>query len=356
MAQIIAVGTAVPEHRISQDAARLLAKTLFSDAFADIDRLLKVFANTQIASRHFCVPPEWFLEEKDLASKSRIYVEKAEELGEKAIRSCLESSPISPHEIDHLIFVSTTGWATPSIDARLINRLNMRPNVKRTPIWGLGCAGGAAGLSRAFEYARAFPESNVLLVAVELCGLTFLRHDRSKSNLIAASLFADGAAAVLICGERAAQEVRFPLPRPSIAGTKSTLWPHSLDVMGWEMTNDGLKVIFSRDIPTLVDRWMKANVSDFLQEYRLSINDIRHFIPHPGGAKVLAAYEKALAVAPERLENARSVLNAYGNMSSATVLFVLEKTLSERCADGEYGLVSALGPGFSSELLLLHWK
>jgi alkylresorcinol/alkylpyrone synthase len=262
----------------------------------------------------------------------------------------LKEAEISAQQVDHLIFVSTTGLATPSLDAYLINRLQMSPHIKRTPIWGLGCAGGVAGLSRAFEYVKAFPEQTVLLVALELCGLTFRQSDHSKSNFVATSLFSDGAAAALISGRKDIKR-----NGPSILATESMIWPHSTDVMGWDIEDDGLKVIFSKDIPTIVRQKVRPVVDRFLQKSNLHLEQVDSFISHPGGRKVLEAYEKALEVPAEKFHHAYEVLRDYGNMSSATVLFVLERVLKKHHRKDSYGLMTALGPGFSSELALLHW-
>lgn len=358
MPVIASVGTATPPYRIGQNEARQFAGRLFANSFKDIERLLPVFENGQVHSRYFSAPLEWFGDHHDAAEKNQLYVKTAETLGERAIRHCLEQYGLQPEDVDHFIFVSSTGLATPSMDARLINRLNMRENTKRTPIWGLGCAGGAVGLSRAWELAMAYPDSRVVILALELCGLTFLFNDRSKSNLIATSLFADGAAAALILGDHAAaakkQQVDKPLP--SIIDNMSTLWKDTLDVMGWDVTNDGMKVVFSRSIPAVVNQWMKPAVERFLTPYALTPHDIQHYVLHPGGIKVIQAYEDSLGIHEEKTIHARKVLQNYGNMSSATVLFVLRQIMENNCHEGDYGLVSALGPGFSSELLLIRWS
>ncbi|MCF6093769.1 type III polyketide synthase [Microaerobacter geothermalis] len=361
MSTISSVGVAVPPYRISQDLAKQLVKKLFNHSFRDIDRLLTVFENSQIETRYFSVPPKWFEQDHDQEEKNRLYIETAERLGMEAINKCLDPINLHPSEIDYFIFVSTTGFATPSMDARLINLLNMKPQIKRTPIWGLGCAGGAVGLTRAYEYARAFPDSIVLVLAIELCGLTFLQNDHSKSNLIGTSLFADGAAAVLVMGHEALHQRKTNLaeihsPMPQVVDTMSTTWKDSLDVMGWDITNSGLKVIFSRDIPSIVNKWMKSNVLQFLDRFQLSMDDIRHFITHPGGMKVIAAYEESLGIPSQKLSSAKQVLKDYGNMSSPTVLFVLQQVLESPVHKGDYGLIAALGPGFSSELLLVQWN
>lgn len=351
LARIVSVGTAVPEYEVDQREAREFARGLFREAFGDIDRLLKIFDHAAIERRRFSRPRSWFEQDHSFAERNKAYVEAACNLGEEAVRRCLKGAGLGPREVDHFIFVSSTGLSTPSIDAHLVNRLGMNPQVKRTPLWGLGCAGGAAGLARAFEVARAFPERRVLLLALELCGLTFRRNDLSKSNLVATSLFADGAAAALVAGEKAGVGG----DGPRIIDAMSMTWPRSLDVMGWEVVDDGLKVIFSKDIPSIVRRKVGPVVKGFLRRWNLTPERVGRYIAHPGGAKVLSAYEEALSLKETVLSSARSVLRAHGNMSSATVLFVLEREMRERPERGTYGLITALGPGFSLELMLVRW-
>src|SRR5213593_1480952 len=288
MSVIEAVGTAVPPHCVRQDTARDFCRAMFAEAFPDVDRLLGVFQNTRIEQRYFSAPREWFETEHSFSEKNELYLESAIGVGQAAILDCLNSAGLEPREIDHLIFVSTTGLATPSIDARLINALRMRTDIRRTPIWGLGCAGGAVGLSRAFEYTRAFPRSRVLVLALELCALTFQRNDLSKSNLVAVALFADGAAAALVSGRDVGGEGL------RILGSKSTIWYDSLDVMGWEVNDRGLKVLFSRDIPSIVRKSVLPNLLEFLHDHGLERGALRHFVAHPGGAKVIEAYSEVL--------------------------------------------------------------
>ncbi|OYD07266.1 type III polyketide synthase [Paludifilum halophilum] len=354
MARIVSVGTAVPDYTLPQEEARDFARNLFKDSWTDIERYLTIFENASIRTRRLSRPRAWFEDERTFSERNRAYTEEACRLGEKAIRRCLDPVGISPEEVDHLFFISTSGLATPSIDARMVNRLGMNPHVKRTPIWGLGCAGGAAGLSRAYEYARAFPKSRVVLLAVELCSLTFRRNDRTKSNLVATSLFADGAASVLVVGEKAS--VPAEVNRcPKVLDAMSTTWPDSLDVMGWEVADDGLKVVFSRDIPHIVREKVMPAVECFLNRSSLTLNQVERYIAHPGGKKVLTAYEKAMGLQANELIHSHSILGEYGNMSSVTVLFVLERELKEKHKQGTYGLLTALGPGFSSELMLMQW-
>lgn len=352
MAQVISVGTATPPYTIDQTTAREFAKKLFADHFPDIERYLPIFENTHIHTRAISKPLHWFEKEHSFKERNDWYVELSCELGEKAITSCLQKGNMSPREVDHIIFISTTGFATPSIDAHLIQRLGFSSHVKRTPIWGLGCAGGVAGLARAYEYVKAFPEQHVLVLSIELCSLTFRKQDRSKSNLVATSLFADGAAAVLISGE----QVKHKESYPKICSVQSTIWDDSLDVMGWDLESDGLKVIFSRDIPTIVKKYIPQVITTFLQQEGLRLEDITRMIFHPGGRKVLEAYEQALDLPKELFQTAYDVLHEYGNMSSTTVLFILERELCKPAKQREWGLMSALGPGFSSELLLIEWQ
>ena len=328
-----------------------LARHFFQDAFPDIDRLLGIFEHSQIRKRHFCMPAEWFTRDWQFAEKNQLYLEHAEALALQAAQRCLAKAGIAADTIDCLMFVSSTGIATPSMDARLMHKLGMRPDITRIPLWGLGCAGGAMGLSRACEYAAAYPSRRVLLVSVELCGLTFIRQDMSKSNLVATCLFGDGAAAVLVEGDMLASSAS--APRLHFCGARTTTWPDTLDVMGWEVTEPGLKVVFSRDIPTIIQQTMRENVESFLTPLGTSLQRLRHFIFHPGGAKVLTAYQHALGLSPDSTSLAEEILTNYGNMSSPTVLFVLEKSMEQSWTVGEKGLLAALGPGFSSELMLL---
>lgn len=353
MPVIASVGTAVPPHRVIQQDSQEFAQAFFKGHFKDIERLLGVFAAAEIESRHFCVPREWFGEYHSWEEKSALYLENAIALGATAIKKCLEKSGLNPGDIDILLFISSTGIATPSIDAYLFNLLKMSPGLVRLPLWGLGCAGGVAGIARSLELARARPDSRILACCVELCGLAFMYNDRSKSNLIATSLFADGAAAVLTYGDEAAAKAG--LKGPKILGSQSTLFPDTLDVMGWDVRNDGLMVVFSKDIPQIVAEKVRPRVLSFLEENDLSLSGISRVTAHPGGVKVLKAYEKSLSLPHEVFEHAYHILRHYGNMSSCTVLFVLERELSQDHREGEYGLMLSLGPGFSCEQVLLQW-
>jgi alkylresorcinol/alkylpyrone synthase len=342
--RILSAATAVPAHRVGQREIKEFARNLFAGSFRDLERLLPIFDNGQIGARHFCQPLEWYGREYSFPERNALYVEHALELSEKAARRCLDRAGVEPEDVGALFFVSTTGISTPSLDAKLLFRMGLSPNLRRIPIWGLGCAGGAAGLARAADHARANPEELVLVVAVELCSLTFQAGDSSKSNLVAASLFADGAAAVLL-GTGA--------EGPEVLGSHSTTWPNTEDVMGWDLIETGLKVRFAKSVPQIVRTRTRATIEEACERHGLAPKDLRHLVVHPGGAKVLEAYEQALGLEPGSLDLPREVLQEYGNMSSASVLFVLERFLEDYPArSGEYGSISALGPGFSAEHVL----
>lgn len=362
MPAIVSVSTENPRYYYSQQEVKDLVYELFQPSFPRIDRLIKVFDSSGIEERQFSAPITWFREDHTFAEKNERFVEVAVELGVRAVRSCLAKLDGDYDRellasIDALFYISSSGIATPTIDAKIMNKLSFSPNMKRIPIWGLGCAGGAAGISRAFDYCQAYPEAKVLVLCIECCSLTFSKDDISKSNIVGTSLFGDGAACALVAGDSAVDKIHLNKSRlPFICATQSTFMPESEDIMGWDLQDDGLKVIFSRDIPSIIEKWLKPNVEEFLSSVSLNIENIGQFVAHPGGKKVLQAYEKSLNISEERTAIPRKVLSAHGNMSSPTVLFVLENTMEQEPEHNEKGLLVALGPGFSSELVLLEWR
>jgi alkylresorcinol/alkylpyrone synthase len=337
---ILSVATALPPYRVGQEEAKTFARSMFSRREGDFERLLPIFDNVNVDYRHFCVPVEWFERHHGFPEKNALYIENALDLSEKAARRALDRVGAGPEEVGAIYFVSTTGFSTPSLDSKLIFRLGLSEHTRRVPIWGLGCSAGAAGIARAAEHARLYPEKLVLLVAVELSGLTFQRGDRSKSNLISTALFADGAAAVLLGNAS----------RPEILGGYSTTWPGTEDVMGWDLVETGLKVQLSRSVPTIVREKFRGNVENACASLGLDFDEIKHFVLHPGGSKVLDAFEDVLGLEAGGLTISRDVLRECGNMSSVTVLFILERFLeSGEFAKGDLGVLSAMGPGFSAE-------
>lgn len=336
------MATALPPHRIGQEEAKRFARGMFSRREGDFERLLPIFDNVHVDNRHFCVPIEWFERDHTFPEKNALYVEHALELSEKAARRALDRAGVDPGEVGAIFFVSTTGISTPSLDAKLLFRLGLSEHTRRVPIWGLGCSAGAAGLARASEYARLYPDQTVLLVGVELSGLTFQRGDRSKSNLVSTSLFADGATAVLLGGPRASG--------PELLGSYSTTWPDTENVMGWDLVETGLKVQLSKSVPVIVQEKFRPNLQEACDTLGVDFEDIEHFVLHPGGAKVLDAFEEVLGLEPGSLTLSRDVLRECGNMSSVTVLFILERFLEGGdFAPGDLGVLSAMGPGFSAE-------
>lgn len=361
MPRIISAAEVLPPYAIEQEEVMEFAEKLFKESFSDIKRLLTVFQNGQIEKRHFAKDLEWFEHDHTFEEKNNAYIETAVKLGAEAISKCLANDEFLQKEvfledIDAIFTISSTGIATPSIEARIMNILPSSQYTKRIPIWGLGCAGGASGLSRAYEYCLAYPKAKVLVLSIELCSLTFQRNDRSKSNLIGTSLFADGVACALVCGEDSGfEQLTKKQSAPRIIGTQSTTMPDSLDVMGWDIRNEGLYVVFSKDIPTIIENWLQPNVLRFLKANGYSVADLDHFIAHPGGKKVLEAYVSALKLPETMTEISLNVLKEFGNMSSATILYVLRRFM-KTASVGDLGLAAALGPGFSSELLLLRWE
>jgi alkylresorcinol/alkylpyrone synthase len=344
--RVRAVGLAVPPYAVRQEDIKAFAAYLFHEKFDHLERLLPVFDNACIAKRHLAQPLPWYAAEHSFAEANFLYEENALELAAAASAQALDRAGVTPADIGLVVFVSSTGITTPTIDAMLIQRLGISPNAARLPVWGLGCAGGVAGLARAAELTAAVPGRVALLVAAELCSLTFQRNDFSKSNLVGAGIFADGAAAAVIAAGGAG---------PEILTSHSTLFANTEDIMGWDVIATGLKVRFSRDIPAFVRQYLPSLVDGACAEWGLARQAITHYVVHPGGAKVLDAYAESLGLPAGALAGAHEVLADYGNMSSASVLFVLERFLRATPPADGYGVMLALGPGFSAEQVLFRW-
>src|SRR5215471_16002525 len=343
--RLLAVATAVPPYPLDQNDVVERVKLLFGRS-PDLDRLLPVFLNTGIHRRYSCVPIEWYDRAHGWPERNRIYLASALELLEAATQRVLRLTGRHKEDIDSIVVVSTTGIATPSLDAMLIEQMGLRRTVRRLPIFGLGCAGGVLGFARAADQA-SFTPGELLFLVVELCALSFRRDDWSKSNIVATALFGDGAAAALLSTDGEG---------PAFVASGEHTWPGSLDVMGWEVADEGLKAIFSRDIPNLVTAQFRDVAAEFLARHGLGIDDVDRFICHPGGAKVITALEYAFGLPPGALAEARAVLRDYGNMSATTVMFVLERILAKARATGQYwerALMTALGPGFTAGFLLI---
>jgi alkylresorcinol/alkylpyrone synthase len=339
--RLLALKSAVPPHTLDQSDVSRRAAQLF-EGRRDIARLMPVFENTGIERRYSCVPIEWYGEPHGWADRTRLYIDNSVDLLEKVTIDLLEQAKLKRDDIDAIVVSSTTGIATPSLDALVVERMGLRRDIRRLPIFGLGCAGGVVGLARAADMARAVPGSRVLFLVVELCALTFRKDDISKSNIVATALFGDGAAGAIVSTEGAGPELGL--------GGEYT-WPNSLDIMGWEVEEDGLKARFAQSIPALVAGDFKTILHAYLQRNDLKLNDIDGFACHPGGAKVLDALEDAFGIARGALTESRGVLRDYGNMSAVTALFVLERMdWRDRT---RRTLMTALGPGFSAVFLMI---
>jgi alkylresorcinol/alkylpyrone synthase len=344
--RLVALATAVPPHDIIQDEIAERAARTFAFNEGGYQWLLPIYHNAQIRRRHSVVPIDWFLGEHSFSERNALFLEHSTNILTELAAKTLEQAGLKAQDIDAIVTVSSSGIATPALDARVMQRLPFRTDVERSPLFGLGCAGGVLGLSRATAVARAAPQSRVLLLVIELSTLTFRRQDRSKANLVATALFGDGAAAAIItCREDA------PKNAPRLGPSGEHTWPDTLDIMGWDVTNDGLQVVFSRDIPTLVREELRSVVDTFLRKHKLSRRDVDEFVCHPGGAKVLDALEEAFELKQGALTHSRAVLREHGNMSSATVLFILRAALDAgvkgRC------LLTTMGPGFTSGLMIV---
>lgn len=344
--QIMSVGTAIPPYTLQQEEIKEFVAALFQTKMAHLERLLPVFENGLIKVRHLSRPLAWYQEVHSFAEANKTYEETALALAEEASAKVIRQAGIRADEIGMVIYISSTGIATPTMDAKIIQRLGLSPHTARVPIWGLGCAGGVAGLARASELAQILNGKAVLLIVVELCSLTFQRNDYSKANLVGTSLFGDGAAAALIAVNGGG---------PTVCGSYSTLFPATEDIMGWDVTESGLKVRFSRDIPSIVRKYLPELTGKACDKWDIDINSVQHYVVHPGGVKVLNAYADSLRLSDDKLDHAYQVLASYGNMSSVSVLFVLNSFLASTPPTGQYGLMLALGPGFSAEQVLFRW-
>ena len=308
-----------------------------------------------VDGRYLAIPAEEYVDIKTWGQANDIWIRVAQELGEQALCLALHNAGLKPDVLGALLFTTVTGVASPSIDALLINRMGLPSNIRRTPIFGLGCVAGAAGIARAADYVRAYPSQAAALVSVELCSLTLQREDLSVANLISSGLFADGAAAVIVTGPE------FDSSGPGISGpkilaTRSVFYPSTEDMMGWNISEKGFRILLSTEVPTLIRENLGRDVDAFLADNGHCRNDLQSWVLHTGGPKVLEASATALGLHNGQLDASWDCLRKVGNLSSASVLVVLEDVMKHRRPEpGALGLLAAMGPGFCSELLLLQW-
>lgn len=344
-AALLSVATAVPPHVLSQTEVLEAARSLFSGRYKEFDRLSAVFSTAGISTRRSVQPIEWFTQPRGWSERTEAYLRGAQDLFAEAAAKALGAAGVSAQEVDAVVTVSSTGIATPSLEARAHRELGFRDDVSRVPVFGLGCAGGVTGLSVAARLAEARPGSLVLFVAVELCTLAFRLDKLTKANIVATALFGDGAAA---CVLRAGGGEEGPA---TVRGSGEHIWPDTLDIMGWNVDPQGFDVVFARAIPPFAESRMGPAVAGILERLGLEPAGIGRFVCHPGGRKVVEALETAFSLAPGALGAERAVLADFGNMSAPTVFFVLERVLAGDPPDRL--ALTALGPGFTASAVVL---
>jgi alkylresorcinol/alkylpyrone synthase len=353
--RIASAASAFPKHYYSQKVLLDRLQDYWGDQLKNPLLLARLHRNVTVDGRYLAVPAEQYVDIKTWGQANDIWIRVAQELGEQALCRALQTAGLKTQDLGALLFTTVTGVASPSIDALLINRMGLPKNIRRTPIFGLGCVAGAAGIARASDYVRAYPKQAAALVSVELCSLTLQREDLSVANLISSGLFADGAAAVIVTGpefESSGPEIS----GPKILATRSIFYPSTEDMMGWNISEKGFRIILSTEVPTLIRENLGRDVDAFLADNGHKRSDLKSFVLHTGGPKVLDASADALGLHNGQLDASCACLRKVGNLSSASVLCVLEDVMKNRRPEpGTLGLLAAMGPGFCSELLLLQW-
>ena len=348
MPSIESVGTALPKHVVTQAEARAACEKVYAGD-SRLQRLLRVF-DSGVETRHFAFPPDYYLSRRTFEERNAAYVEQGTILAEAAARECLDRAGVSADAVDHIFFVTTTGLATPSVDALLAPRLGLRKGARRWPLFGLGCAAGAGGLIRAGELLQGHPKQRALVVSVELCGQVFAPGATNATDVVGAALFGDGAAAVLVAGDD------IPVAGPRIEATRTELFEDTRHIMGWDFTSDGMRLVLSKDVGDLVRRRLRSVVESCLHSAKLALKNLDYWILHPGGRRIIDAYRETFDCSDSLLRWTRNSLARVGNLSSASVLFTLKDVLDEaQPSAGEKGIMVALGPGFATEMLVLGW-
>jgi alkylresorcinol/alkylpyrone synthase len=359
--RIASVASAVPEHRVPQEVITAAFKGYWKTKLSEPEKLDWLHSRVGVDFRHLAFPLDRYPQFSTWGEANAAWLKAAEELGQRAIDTALDRAGMSRQDLNALIVVSITGIASPSLDARLINRMRLRPDIRRTPIFGIGCAGGAIGLTRAADYALAYPDHTAAILCVEICSLTMQPEDFSTANLIASGLFGDGAAAVIVRGARTAHRSsngssQSSRPGPQILGTGSVFYPGTEEIMGWDISEAGFKIVLSPLLPDLIKGKLAGDIDTFLGRYELRRADIGNWVIHTGGPKVLDSIQSTLELKDSDLERSWECLRQFGNLSSASVLLVLEEVLmNDTPPPGTYGVLMAMGPGFCLEMILLKW-
>ena len=348
--KIASVASALPENVYDQRTIREYLEQVWSDRPEILRRLASLFRNCGVDQRHIALPLERYGELETFGQFNDEWIRCALDLGEKAVRSALERARLQPRDVDAIFFSTVTGLSAPSIDARLANIIPFRSDIRRVPMFGLGCVAGAAAVSRAADFVRGRRDGVALVLTIELCSLTWQRDDESLAHVISTGLFGDGATCAVVVGDERAAD------GPRIVDTRSVFYPDTEDVMGWRISERGFHLVLSPAVPIVARERLGPDVQGFLADHDLTIADIGSWVCHPGGPKVLAAARDSLGVTDEDLALSWDSLRTAGNLSSASVLLILERTLRERRpAPGTRGVMLAMGPGFCSELLLLQF-
>lgn len=348
-ATIAATATALPPHKITREDVKYYFGRVFEIPERRIEAMMSVVDNAAVHQRHAIFPIEYTVQPRSLAQTNNEYMEHAIKLGREAAEKCLDRAGLVPADIDLIITVSCTGFMIPSLDAHLIQLMGFRSNIRRMPFTELGCAAGAMAISRAADHLRANPGGNVLIISVELPSLTFQRKDISQANLISSILFGDGAAAVIVTGQQK--------PGPRVLVTETYTFPDSLHAMGFDLRDSGFHILLAKDVPEMIGAKIKDLVHGFLERHGKTQKDIKGWILHPGGARLLGNVEQQLGLCKCDTQPSWDVLANVGNLSSATILFILQEWLEKRpLKSGDHAMAAAFGPGFSAEFLLLQWN
>src|SRR5438874_4641661 len=348
--QIVSASSAFPKHYYSQEMLFSALRQYWGDRLAKPEILRRLHKSVGVDGRFLSLPIEAYPKLRGWGEANDHWIRTAQELGHCAISRAMTDAGLDVRDIGALFFTSVTGISSPSIDALLINRMGLSPNIRRIPMFGLGCVAGAAGIARAADYVRAYPNQIAVILAVELCSLTLQRDDMTMANLISSGLFGDGAAAVVVAGSECG------LSGPKILDTRSVFYPQSEEMMGWAVSDRGFRIVLSPEVPNLIQRQLGTDVDRFLGDLGHSREDIGSWVLHTGGPKILQATAAALGLENGQLAASWDCLRRMGNLSSASVLIVLEEVMkNRRPKPGTLGLLAAMGPGFCSELVALEW-